>query len=121
VDKIDGLLSPESEINFYRVVQEAVNNIIKHSEATHAQIRVERQDHTIHLTIQDNGKGFVSEGAGTGELRRRGFGLTGISERARILGGSCAIKSAPGKGAEISIQIGLDNEPRENNGGRNGE
>lgn len=113
IDKIDGLLPPESEINFYRVVQEAVNNIIKHSEATQAQVRVELQGASIHLTIQDNGKGFVLDGAGAAESQRRGFGLTGISERARILGGSCVIKSAPGKGAEISIQIDLESKRRE--------
>src|SRR6185436_5848303 len=55
IDEIDGLLSAESEINLYRIVQEAINNIVKHSEAGHAHLAVERGDHGVRLSIRDDG------------------------------------------------------------------
>ncbi|HEY6333828.1 MAG TPA: ATP-binding protein, partial [Blastocatellia bacterium] len=95
----------ESEINLYRVVQESINNIVKHSAATQATVSIERDDQAIRVMVQDNGKGFLVEQNATSEPGRSGFGLIGLSERVRILGGSFNIKSTPGQGTVVSATI----------------
>lgn len=104
IDGIDGLFPKEFEINFYRIVQECVNNVIKHSRATEASIMVQRRNGSILLTISDDGQGFAPDAASPDHLHG-GFGLIGISERARLLGGKSIIQSAPGQGTTISIEI----------------
>ncbi|MBI4748112.1 MAG: hypothetical protein HY774_06455 [Acidobacteria bacterium] len=105
IDQIDGLLSKEGEIGLYRIVQEALNNILKHSQATEAVVRVKLAGNEIRITIADNGCGFTVEPEGRAELQKRGFGLTGSVERVRMLGGTQTIHSAPGQGTTISITI----------------
>lgn len=109
MDPIEGLFSKESEISLYRVVQESVNNIVKHSEASQARVSIKRDARTLHICIEDNGMGFKPE-AITG---KSGFGLTGIGERARMMGGRHSIQSAPGQGTTVSITIGLEDGRRE--------
>ncbi len=59
VDEIEGDLCKESEINFYRIVQECINNVVKHSEATVVNVTVRRTESGLLLSIRDNGKGFM--------------------------------------------------------------
>jgi len=89
VDEIDGLFSAESEINLYRIVQESISNIVKHSAASQARLIVKRETGSVALTVHDNGKGFST----SGPADNGGFGLKGISERARILHGRHALQS----------------------------
>ena len=97
LDDVDNLFPKQEEINVFRIVQESVNNIVKHSRATGASITVKREMDHMTLTISDNGTGF--------DPRRRGFGLTGMAERARILGGTLEVKSLPGDGTSIRVTI----------------
>ncbi len=107
IDNIDGLLSKESEINLYRVVQECVNNILKHSAATSAWLLIKRTASGAEITCRDNGQGFDSEASS----RKGGTGLIGMAERVRMLGGRYTMETAPGKGATIRVTIGkIDNE-----------
>jgi signal transduction histidine kinase/ligand-binding sensor domain-containing protein len=101
LDPLDGVLDKEQEINLYRIVQEAIANVIKHAGATEASVALKRRDHAIEVVVRDNGKGF-SGGEG-----RRGFGLLGITERARMLGGEPIVNSVPGRGTSISVSINL--------------
>lgn len=100
VDELDGLFPPEFEINLYRVVQECLANILKHSQATTARVQIQREPSHVRVTIQDNGRGFVPPPA-------RGMGLTGMAERVRILGGEWAVESAPGAGTLVRLLIPL--------------
>lgn len=103
IDAIDDLFSAEAEINIYRVVQESLNNIVKHSGASRARVCIERQGQKVDITVQDNGRGFNPDrSSGNG---RGGFGLKGIAERARILDARCAIHSATGQGTTISLNL----------------
>lgn len=102
---IDNLFQPENEINFYRIVQESLNNIIKHSDAAWAQISIRRNDGTLSMRIEDDGRGFTYRQTAVHEQLPRGFGLTGLSERVRILGGTFACDSAPGKGTRLMFEI----------------
>jgi signal transduction histidine kinase len=106
LDKIDALLPPEAEINLYRIVQESVNNVVKHSQATEASVTIKRRDQTIEVNIQDNGQGFTPAATQLGQSRDgSGLGLAGINERARILGSASVIESAPGRGTKIWLEI----------------
>lgn len=104
VDHIDALFTPEGEINFFRIVQESVNNIVEHAEATDAGVTIKRKDRTVTVTIRDNGKGFDSKPAGGGSVPR-GFGLVGMAERARALDGDYEIHSIPGEGTTVKLTI----------------
>jgi signal transduction histidine kinase/ligand-binding sensor domain-containing protein len=103
IDDIDGILSPEAEINVYRIVQECVNNIIKHSAASEALLAVKRSDNEITLVIEDDGRGFLQSSVKTNG--KGGFGLMGIAERVKMLHGIYEIESAPKSGTRIKIKI----------------
>lgn len=98
-------LSPEIQINLYRITQECVNNIIKHSRATEAKLTISNLDGHLLLTIKDNGCGFDTSEIANG--KPRSLGLTSIAERARMLGGEHHIQSAPDQGTTISIKLKL--------------
>ena len=106
IDPIDDLLTEEDQINVYRIVQECVNNIIKHSRAARASLRVKRENEGVALKIDDDGCGFVQQQPRANDgSRPSGFGLIGIAERVRLLRGSLEIKSGADKGTQISIKI----------------
>jgi signal transduction histidine kinase/ligand-binding sensor domain-containing protein len=105
LDSLDYAFEKDVEIHFYRIVQECVNNILKHSDATRINVIATRNDKAIHLTISDNGKGFLESASQTGGTA--GLGLTGIRERARLLNGVPAIRSMPGGGTTVTIQFVL--------------
>ncbi len=106
IEGIDDVLEKDSEILLYRIVQECANNIVKHSNATKAVLKIERADNNLTVNISDNGRGF-DQSAGESDLSKRSFGLVGIAERTRLLGGKLNIESAIGKGTNVSIIIGL--------------
>ncbi|MEW6210686.1 MAG: two-component regulator propeller domain-containing protein [Acidobacteriota bacterium] len=105
IDSIDGVFSKEAEINIYRIIQECLNNIVKHSSATRAEVAVRRMGESVHLVVRDDGRGFASDEAT--HRAGRGMGLRGMSERARMLGGTYQIQSAPGQGATVVVKIDL--------------
>jgi signal transduction histidine kinase len=94
---IDASFPEDLRINFYRIVQESLNNIMKHSGASEAEIRVEKSNHKISLSIRDNGSGFSPESK-NGTVGKGGFGLTGLKERTSLLGGTMDIQTQPGVG-----------------------
>lgn len=104
IEPLDDLFSKEDEISFYRIIQEGVNNIVKHSQATKANIEVWRKDSDLHIAVRDNGRGFDPETL-TADGTSRRFGLTSISERVRMLGGTHAITSTAQQGTTLSIKI----------------
>jgi signal transduction histidine kinase/ligand-binding sensor domain-containing protein len=107
IENIDGLLSKESEINLYRVVQECVNNVLKHSAATNASLLIKRTPGGAEITCRDNGRGFDPEASS----RKGGTGLIGMAERVRMLGGRYTMESALGKGTTTRVTVGkMDNE-----------
>ncbi|KAA6465230.1 hypothetical protein DYQ86_04605 [Acidobacteria bacterium AB60] len=102
IDDIDGFFPPELEITFYRILQEAISNILKHSEASRAEITVICDGTRLRLSIQDNGRGFsMASGAAFGGS----LGLIGIAERAEALGGHATIESTQQNGTRIVVEI----------------
>jgi signal transduction histidine kinase len=108
LDPIDGILDKPGEINLYRIVQEILNNIAKHSGAARVEVNMERTENsTISLEVTDDGKGLPEEYR-TGTFLQAGLGLESIAERVRILGGTHSISSATGQGTTIRITIPYD-------------
>jgi PAS domain S-box-containing protein len=91
-------LSPHVQTVFYRVAQEALNNIVKHSQATHVELRLLRQPNAVELSIADNGRGFDPPGVSGGHL-----GLRIMRERVESIGGLFTIDSAADRGTRISV------------------
>jgi len=102
LDNIDNVLSKDKELAIYRIVQECINNVVKHAQAKSAKIELEKQDKQIKLVIKDNGLGFKSKVILAG--KKHSFGLTGIIERVKILNGGITIHSSE-SGTEIKIYI----------------
>ncbi|MDQ3686893.1 MAG: histidine kinase, partial [Acidobacteriota bacterium] len=104
LEQLDGALSREVEMNLYRIAQEAINNLVKHSGATEAKVEIRREADAVKLMISDNGKGFDPQAAVT-SADKAGFGLTGMAERVRLLDGAWAVHSAPGRGTTIVVTV----------------
>lgn len=98
-------LPPQIETAFYRIIQEALNNIGKHSEANRVEVIMEQKDSVIYASIIDNGKGFELNRVLQPGSPERGFGLIGMQERVSILKGHIDIRSRPGSGTQIQIEI----------------
>jgi len=98
-------LPEEVELVLFRISQEALRNVWRHSQATSAEIRVEFNEDKTRLTVSDNGKGFDPPSS-VGDLARDGkLGLAGMEERTRLLGGSMTLKSEPGKGTTVTTEV----------------
>ncbi|HMZ21312.1 MAG TPA: triple tyrosine motif-containing protein, partial [Blastocatellia bacterium] len=101
---LDGRFTQAQEINLYRIVQECLNNIVKHSQAAQASVILTLRDTELQITISDDGRGFDPAAI---PPRRGGMGLTGLAERVRILGGTYQLHSTPGDGTQLRISIPL--------------
>jgi len=92
-------LDPNLEVTVYRTAFELVNNAIKHAEAQTINIQVVQQRDRLALTVHDDGKGFDTT------KKPSGHGLSNITNRAAVYGGSMDILSAPGQGTEITVEF----------------
>ena len=98
IEPLDGVFTKEVEINLFRIVQEGVNNIVKHSQATNASVTIEKRLPFVHVNISDDGSGFPGD-----SVTETGLGLKGMRERVRILGGRFTINSSASEGATITV------------------
>jgi len=97
-------LASEAEVMIFRIVQEAIRNIRKHSQASKAEVTVKFEQKGTTITVKDNGVGFQLLES-VGDLTRAGkLGLAGMQERAQLLGGSLSIQSEPGRGTTIVVK-----------------
>jgi PAS domain S-box-containing protein len=94
-------LSPEAEINLYRIAQEALQNVQKHAGSTRVSVQLEFRDGLAVLVVEDDGRGFDSEAAGAGGS----MGLINMRERAVLVGGELEIESAPGAGTTVFVRV----------------
>ncbi len=109
-DGMDGLrLTFEAQINIYRMVQEALSNVRKHAHASQATVRLIHSHPRVILRIEDNGQGVDLEERQEEFREARRMGLWGMRERARLLGGTISLRSRPGRGMLIHIEIPVEN------------
>jgi signal transduction histidine kinase/ligand-binding sensor domain-containing protein len=106
IDDIDDLFPEELRINLYRIVQESLNNVIKHAQATEVSVRIQRTLELMLLSIEDNGRGFTSASRNS-HSEFSGFGMTGMMERAQLLGGRFQVHSTLGRGTLITVEVPL--------------
>jgi signal transduction histidine kinase len=104
-----GRLPDETETHLFRIAQEALTNIARHSGAKHARIALDGELNSVRLAIQDDGSGLPEAAS-----ERRGLGLTGIRARARSAGGSAEIRSTAGQGVLIEVRVPIRNEAHSN-------
>jgi PAS domain S-box-containing protein len=98
-------LPEEVELVLFRIAQEALRNVWRHSQATRAEITADFNESKVGVTISDNGKGFGLPKT-IGDLARDGkLGLAGMQERAQLLGGNLTVQSEPGRGSSITVEI----------------
>ena len=101
-----GVLPKEVEIGIYRILQEALNNAIKHADASTIEVHIDSNQHFLHLMIRDNGKGFYfDEGPAFSRELTKNNGLRNMKERAALLGGTLNINTQPGLGTIIQLEI----------------
>jgi signal transduction histidine kinase len=92
------------ETHLYRIAQEALNNVVKHSKATHVAVLLEKTADGVVLVVEDNGVGFDPEFAVSAE-RGHGLGLVGMRERANLIGGEIELESEAGRGTAIYVKV----------------
>jgi signal transduction histidine kinase/ligand-binding sensor domain-containing protein len=104
---LNGAVPKDRQINVFRIIQESLNNIVKHSGATRGTIDISAAGSDLVITIADNGKGFDARAANAGKAVAvaSGFGLAGIAERVGMLGGRHTVVSGPGQGTTITITL----------------
>ena len=109
LDNVDAFFPAPGNINLYRIVQEALSNVLKHAGARNVRVELRAQATAVRLTVADDGRGFVAavDGAGLPGDPSAGLGLPGIAERARLLGGTLRLESQPGQGTRLSVEIPL--------------
>lgn len=104
----DGQQLPETiQLALYRIYQEALNNIVKHAQASQVEIFLKQDNGQVLLTIQDNGVGFQPPEDWLGLTQQGHLGLVGIHERAEAVGGSIKITSAPNQGTRLSVSVAI--------------
>jgi len=99
-EQVSEELPEEHKTCIYRIVQEALHNIVQHAAARHVSVTVRQEPGRLLLAIQDDGKGFQPQ-------QERGMGLVGIEERVSYLGGKFEVDSAPGRGATLNVMLPL--------------
>ena len=102
--KMTQRLAPNLELALFRIVQETLNNIEKHSQATEVELTLTRENSSVHATVTDNGKGFDLKKL-ENKKQPRGIGMASMKERSSFLGGTVSIDSAPGRGTKVFVSI----------------
>ncbi len=100
-------LPTEVEVILFRIAQEALSNVRRHSKATSAEVRVEFEDNKARILVKDNGKGFAMPETMGNMVKEGRLGLVGMQERIQLLNGSLKIQSEPGKGTTVIVETPL--------------
>lgn len=95
------------EVALFRIVQEGLNNIYKHADATSVQVKLEVLPDKVNLVVRDNGKGFNPQKI-MKDMRRKGYGLIGVKERVQLLKGEMNIDSSPGNGTTLVVRFDVE-------------
>jgi len=103
--EIDEPLSLDVRITLFRIAQEAINNIVRHSKARGATIKLVQQANSITLRITDDGHGFDTDQISAEAIQKQRWGLVGIIERAELVGGKVQLASQPGHGTTIEVTM----------------
>lgn len=98
-------LEPEVELSLFRIAQEGLSNVRRHSNASQVVVRLSFADKRVRLMVRDNGAGFIPNERPADLSSARGLGLRGMRERAELIGGTLAVSSTPGKGTTVEVSV----------------
>lgn len=101
LDPVDDHLDADERLVMYRVIQEALTNVLRHSDSREAEVTIRRVGDFVSATVRDHGRGFAPEDVPIG----RGLGLVGMEERAQMVGGTVLVESRPGEGTVIRLDV----------------
>ncbi len=102
---LDSLISSDSHTIVYRIVQEALTNIGKHSKAKNVAIKINEDTGVVSFSIEDDGRGFSTADMNARGPEEKGLGLATMRGRAQMLGGTLTVRAREGRGTRISMQI----------------
>jgi PAS domain S-box-containing protein len=102
-DKIEALLEPGQKLAVFRIIQESINNVLRHARADNALIEISRKNDCLQLCIQDDGQGFSIKSV------KKGVGLKNIQNRIYLINGTLQLQSEPGQGCQLTIQFPIKN------------
>ncbi|MFS8570752.1 MAG: sensor histidine kinase, partial [Thermaerobacter sp.] len=105
VSGFEGRLSDEVETTLFRVVQEALNNVVRHAGAARVRVVLTEGREGLEALVEDNGRGFDVRSVKPNDPQGRGLGLFGMRERVELVGGTLEVDSAPGRGTRIRARI----------------
>jgi len=108
---VEGRLAPSVEIALFRIIQEAVHNVVKHAQARSVRIELKAKGDTVVAVVEDDGKGFDVDGVLKSKVGTDSLGILGIQERTALLGGTFTIKSQVGRGTRLEVEIPLRRTP----------
>jgi signal transduction histidine kinase len=94
-------LTDEQSFHIFRIIQELIQNIIKHAGTTQALLQISYNEHKLYITVEDNGKGFIL----TDPQHKKGIGLKNIESRIKALKGKMDFRTAPNEGTSVLIEI----------------
>lgn len=107
IDLEDDRIDSDVAITAFRIVQEALNNVVKHADAHEVRITLSTSSRSLHLSVRDDGRGFDVEGQRSRALAGASLGLLSIVERAELIGGQAWIESSEGEGTEVKATLPL--------------
>ncbi|MGB9724070.1 MAG: ATP-binding protein [Chloroflexia bacterium] len=106
---LDGVrLPPAVETALYRIIQEAMTNVVRHAQARQVSLLLEVRGGAVVAVVEDDGCGFDAERLMNGPLSERCLGLHGMRERAELVGGTLTVESSPGAGTSVFVEVPLD-------------
>ncbi|MBU0961247.1 MAG: PAS domain-containing sensor histidine kinase, partial [Proteobacteria bacterium] len=108
MEPVGAYFSVEEQRHLYRLLQESLNNVVKHADAGSIQVCARLIENSLVLAVHDNGIGFDAEAVSTHTGKTRGMGLQAMAERVKILNGQMEINSSPGKGTSIVFTLATD-------------
>jgi signal transduction histidine kinase len=107
-DLNDVRLGSKAEGTLFNIIQEAINNALKHARAAHIWVRLSREGDHLVTVVQDDGAGFDMQSVLRSYEKRGSFGLLNIDERARLVGGHAEITSTPGNGTTVKVIVPIE-------------
>ena len=109
-------IPPQVKSTLFRIAQEAINNIVKHSNANQVEIKLSQREKNIQLEVKDDGQGFNLDSVRHEAVSLQQLGLIGIEERAELIGGDAQFMSEPGVGTQILVRVPISSAGENHNG-----
>jgi signal transduction histidine kinase len=106
-ENVSAQLNTKTEGTLFNIIQESINNALKHAKAEHIWVRIKQTPTAIETVVEDDGRGFDLAKVKASYEKRGSFGLLNIEERATLMGGMAEMESEPGRGTRVKVIVPL--------------